>query len=163
MSIFAQQRVDVCLQFRSKFNVSVLCAFTYVLLLQDCVCVCVYLTCVCQIFFSSLSIAAMQMCLTGRDTERNAVQGGHVEGVTWPCVIAGGLVNWLQTTILSLCVSVCECVVKKKNSTVSAFFAQCDWAIWDWEWKVFCVLYCLKLNLSNGMLLVRRIASRLFL
>lgn len=127
------------------------------------VCVCVYLTCVCQIFFSSLSIAAMQMCLTGRDTERNAVQGGHVEGVTWPCVIAGGLVNWLQTTILSLCVSVCERVVKKKNSTVSAFFAQCDWAIWDWEWKVFCVLYCLKLNLSNGMLLVRRIASRLFL
>lgn len=127
------------------------------------VCVCVYLTCVCQIFFSSLSIAAMQMCLTGRDTERNAVQGGHVEGVTWPCVIAGGLVNWLQTTILSLCVSVCERVVKKKNSTVSAFFAQCDWAIWDWEWKVFCVLYCLKLNLSNGMLLVRRIASWLFL
>lgn len=127
------------------------------------VCVCVYLTCVCQIFFSSLSIAAMQMCLTGRDTERNAVQGGHVEGVTWPCVIAGGLVNWLQTTILSLCVSVCERVVKKKTSTVSAFFAQCDWAIWDWEWKVFCVLYCLKLNLSNGMLLVRRIASRLFL
>lgn len=83
MSVFAQQRVDVCLQFRSKFNVSVLCAFAYVLLLQDCVCVCVYLTCVCQIFFSSLSIAAMQMCLREKDTERNAVQGGHMEGVTW--------------------------------------------------------------------------------
>lgn len=163
MSIFAQQRVDVCLQFRSKFNVSVLCAFTYVLLLQDCVCVCVYLTCVCQIFFLASRLQRCRCASQGETQREMQCKGGHVEGVTWPCVIAGGLVNWLQTTILSLCVSVCECVVKKKNSTVSAFFAQCDWAIWDWEWKVFCVLYCLKLNLSNGMLLVRRIASRLFL
>lgn len=125
--------------------------------------VCVFIWHVCVRFFSLASRLQRCRCASQGDTERNAVQGGHVEGVTWPCVIAGGLVNWLQTTILSLCVSVCERVVKKKNSTVSAFFAQCDWAIWDWEWKVFCVLYCLKLNLSNGMLLVRRIASRLFL
>lgn len=83
MSVFAQQRVDVCLQFRSKFNLSVLCAFAYVLLLQDCVYVCVYLTCVCQIFFfSSLTIAAMQMCLRERDREKCSTRG-HMEGVTW--------------------------------------------------------------------------------
>lgn len=76
MSIFAQQRVDVCLQFRSKFNVSVLCAFTYVLLLQDCVCVCVYLTCVCQIFFSRLQRCR---CASQGETQREM----QCKGVTW--------------------------------------------------------------------------------
>lgn len=138
MSVFAQQRVDVCLQFRSKFNVSVLCAFAYVLLLQDCVCVCVYLTCVCQIFFSSLTIAAMQMCLRERDTERNAVQGGHMEVVTWAhhvSLLEAWWIGFKQQS--SHCVCRFVSVLSKKNSTVSAFFAQCDWAIWDWEWRCF--------------------------
>lgn len=163
MSIFAQQRVDVCLQFRSKFNVSVLCAFTYVLLLQDCVCVCVYLTCVCQIFFLASRLQRCR-CASQGETQREM----QCKGVTWKeshdhvSLLEAWWIGFKQQSSHCVCRFV-SVLSKKKNSTVSAFFAQCDWAIWDWEWKVFCVLYCLKLNLSNGMLLVRRIASRLFL
>lgn len=56
-----------------------MCIYLCVTFTRLCLCVCLSDMCVSDFFFS---IAAMQMCLTGRDTERNAVQGGHVEGVT---------------------------------------------------------------------------------
>lgn len=107
-----QQTVDVCAQLASKFNQSdLMCVFlslwatyaystVHVLHLQHCT-VCVL--CVYQMF-CILEPVALQMCPWEREGESHGQ--GHMGS---PCAAAWGLVNWLHTTILSLCVSVWLC------------------------------------------------------
>lgn len=126
--------------------------------------VCVFIWHVCVRFFFLASRLQRCRCASQGETQREM----QCKGVTWKeshdhvSLLEAWWIGFKQQSSHCVCRFV-SVLSKKKTSTVSAFFAQCDWAIWDWERKVFCVLYCLKLNLSNGMLLVRRIASRLFL
>lgn len=119
MSVFAQQRVDVCLQFRSKFNVSVLCAFAYVLLLQDCVCVCVFIWHVCVRFFFLASRLQRCRCASERKTQRET----QYKGVTWKeshgltmchCWRPGELAS--NNNPLTVCVGLWACCQKNQYS-----------------------------------------------
>lgn len=74
-----------------------------------------------------------------------------------PCAAAWGLLNWLHTTILSLCVCVSVCDCADGNSTVSVL--QCVLFVWlvslrfaRQEGLSVTVSFCLKLNLHGEIL-----------